>query len=106
MELQIKEGMETLMSNFCLISHCCYIVEKLTVLDSSNLNLTFFQGHSKKFCVKKMKEKCVTFCFIKLNAKIPPKSLGEGDFSVQTLGLFFQSYYLFRLFPAEVVAMS
>ena len=30
------------------------------------------------FCVKKMKEKCVTFCFVKLNAKVFPKSSGEG----------------------------
>ena len=25
-----------------------------------------------------MKEKCVTFCFIKLNAKVSSKSSGEG----------------------------
>ena len=47
-----------------------YDVEKLTGLGISNLNLIF--------CVKKMKEKCVTFCFIKLNAKISPKSWGKG----------------------------
>ena len=66
---------EPLMSNLCLISHYWYNVEKLTVHGSSNLN---FKGHSKKFCVKKMKEKWVTFCFIKLNAKASPKSSGEG----------------------------
>ena len=37
-----------------------------------------FQRHNKWFCVKKMKEQCVTFCFIKLNAKVSPKSSGEG----------------------------
>ena len=36
-----------------------------------------FQGHSETFCVKKMKEECVTFCFIKLNVKVCPKSSGE-----------------------------
>ena len=30
------------------------------------------------FCVKKMKEKCVAFCFIKLNTKVSPKSSREG----------------------------
>ena len=59
------------MSNLCLISHRCYDVEKITVAASSNLNLSF-SGHSKKFCVKK-----ITFCFVKLNAKISPKSSGE-----------------------------
>ena len=29
-------------------------------------------------CVKKVKEKCVTFCFIKSNTKVFPKSSGEG----------------------------
>ena len=58
------------------------------------------------FCVKKMKEKCVTFCFIKLHAKVSPKSSGEGDFSVQKLGLFFQSQYLLTLFPAEAVTIK
>ena len=41
-----------------------------------------------------MKEKCVTFSFLKLKAKkkqISPKSSGEGDFSVENLGLFFKS---------------
>ena len=45
-----------------------------------------------------MKEKCFTFCFLKLKAKenprkkqISPKLSGEGDFFVENLGLFFQS---------------
>ena len=29
----------------------------------------------------------------------------KGDFSVQKLGFFFQSYYLLTQFPAEVVVM-
>ena len=29
------------------------------------------------FCVKKMKEQCVTFCFIKLDAKVSPISSGK-----------------------------
>ena len=33
---------------------------------------------NKKFCVKKMREKCVTFCSIKLNAKISPIPSGNG----------------------------
>ena len=35
---------------------------------SSNLNLSFSGVQKKIFFVKKMKEKRVTFCFIKLNA--------------------------------------
>ena len=46
-----------------------------------------FQGHSKKYVT----EKCGTCFLIKSNAKFSPKSLGEGEFSVQMLGLFFQS---------------
>ena len=38
------------------------------------------------FCVKKMKEKCVTFCFIKLNINL--------------------SQYLLTLFRPEAVAMK
>ena len=75
------EGAETgsgaLMSNLCLIRHRWYDAKKLTVPDSSNLNLSF-SGHKKKFSVKKMKAKCVIFCFIKLNAKNSPKSSGKG----------------------------
>ena len=32
--------------------------------------------------------------------------LGKGDFYVQKIDLFFQSYYLLTLFPAEAVAMK
>ena len=63
------------MSNLCLISHRWYNVKELTVPGSSNLDLSF-QG--QKFYVKKMKEKCITFCFIKFNAKVSPKSSVEG----------------------------
>ena len=40
-----------------------------------------------------MNEKSVTFCFVKLKAKKNTnfsKIIGEGDFSVENLGLFFQ----------------
>ena len=49
-------------------SHRWQDVEKLTVPGSCNLNLSFSGVQKKKFFVKKMKEKRVTFCFIKLNA--------------------------------------
>ena len=64
-------------------------MEKLAVLGSSNLNFRF-QGKQQKFCVKKMKDKSVTFCFIKFDAKVSLKSKDKGDFSVQKLGLFLQ----------------
>ena len=42
-----------------------------------------------------MKEKSVTFCFLKLKAKGKSKFLqnyrGEGEFSLENSGLFFQS---------------
>ena len=41
-----------------------------------------------------MKEKGVIFGFIKLNAKVFPKSSGKGDFLVPKLGFFFQSFLL------------
>ena len=49
-----------------------------------------------KFCVKEMKKKPVTFCFLKLKAKENANSpLGnhreKGDFPLENLGLFFQS---------------
>ena len=50
------------MKNHCVISHGSYEVEKLTVPDSG-------------FCVKKMKEKSVTFCFLQLKAKKKSKFL-------------------------------
>ena len=75
--LHIKEGKRqrgsgALMNIICLISHRLSDVEKLAVPGSSNLNSSF-SGTQKKFCVKNMKEKYVTFCFIKLNAKASPK---------------------------------
>ena len=51
-------------------------MEKLTVPGSGNLNLSFLAGQ-QKICVKKIKEKSVTFCFIKLNAKVSPRLSGE-----------------------------
>ena len=78
------------MNIICLINHRLSGVEKLAVPGSSNLNSSF-SGTQKKFCVKNIKEKYVTFCFIKLNAKVSPKLSWKGDFSVQKLGLFFQS---------------
>ena len=78
------------MSN--LVSHRWYDMDKITVRGSSNLNLSFSGAQKKKFCVRKMKEKCVTFCFIKLNAdRFLQNHRGKGDFSLQELGLFFQS---------------
>ena len=60
--------------------------------DSSNLNLSFSGGTEKSVFVKNMKEKCVTFCFIILNAnRFLQNHWGKGDISVQKLGLFFQS---------------
>ena len=57
-------------------------------ISNSYCDLSFFRGTAKTFCVKKIKEKCVTFCFIlnqgrltsliKLNAKVCQKSSGEG----------------------------
>ena len=47
-----------------------------------------------------MKEKCVTFCFLELEATSFLKSSYGG------LGLFFQSYHLLTLFLTEAVAMK
>ena len=47
-----------------------------------------------KVFVKEMKEKSVTFCFLKLKVKEIEnisKIIGKGCFSVENLGLFFQS---------------
>ena len=41
------------------------------------------------FCVKEIKEKSVTFT--KEKSKSLQNHLGEGDFSMENLGLFFQS---------------
>ena len=57
---------------------------------SSNLNLSFLRAQ-QKFCVNEMKEKCLTFCFLKLKAKVSSNHGGEGDFPVEKLGFFFQS---------------
>ena len=82
-------------------------MEKLTVPGSSNLNLSFSGAQKKKIFVKKMKEKCVAFCFIKLNAnRFLQNHWGESDVSVQKFGLFFQSLYLLTLFPAEAIAIK
>ena len=70
---ETEGGSGALMSNLCLISHLWYDVEKLTLPGSSNLNLSF-SGPQQKLMCKNMKEKCVIFCFLKLNAKIYPKS--------------------------------
>ena len=45
--------------------------------------------HSTKICVKKMKEKYVTFTVGK--SKFLQNQRGEGDFSAENLGLFFHS---------------
>ena len=67
-------------------------MENSTVPGSSNLNLSFSGGTEKKFFIKKMKEKWVTFCFIKVNAnRFLQNHRGKGDVSVQKLGLFLQS---------------
>ena len=77
--LNIKEGTRqrqgTLMSNHCLISHCWYDVEKLTVPGSISLKA------QHKVFVKEMKGKSVTFCFLKLKVKEIEnisKIIGEG----------------------------
>ena len=56
-----------------------------------------------------MKEKSITFCFLKLKAKEKAnfsKIIGEGDFSVENLGLFLQSKCLLNQLPAEAVAIE
>ena len=53
---ETRQRQETLMNNHCLIRHRWNDVEERTVSDSS------------KFCVNDMKEKSVTFCFLKLKA--------------------------------------
>ena len=45
--------------------------------------------HNTKICVKKMKEKYVTFTVGK--SKFLQNQRGEGDFSAENLGLFFHS---------------
>ena len=64
--------------------------------------------HSTKFCVKDLKEKSVKFSEIKSKekSKFLRNHLGKGEFSVEKLGLFFQSYYLVIQLLAEAVAMK
>ena len=79
-----RGGEGALMSN--LVSHRWYDAERLTVPGSSNLNLSFSRTQKKSF-VKKMKENCVTFCFIKLNAnRFLQNHRGKSDVSVQKSG--------------------
>ena len=47
-EAEVERG--ALMSNFCLISHRWYDVEKLPVPDSSNLNFSFSGAQQKVLC--------------------------------------------------------
>ena len=83
-----------------LISHHWYVLEKRTVPSSSNLNLTF-SGHIKRFGVTKIKEKCVTFCFIKLNKNVSSKSSGEGWLLCAEVKSLLQGQYLLTLFSAN-----
>ena len=53
-----------------------------------------------------MKEKCDTFSFIKLNAKVSPKSFGEGWLFCAEVRSLLSKLILFTLFPAEAVAMK
>ena len=61
-------------------------MEKLTVRGSINLNLGYSGAKQNVLCKKKIKEKCATFCFVKLNANL--------------------SFYLHTLLPAEAAAMK
>ena len=67
------------MSNLFLINHRSDNVEKLAVTGSSNLNLNLSLSRRQQnvLCLK-LKEKCVTFCFILLNAKVSQISLAKG----------------------------
>ena len=69
----------SLMNNLWLISHGWYDVEKLTIPSSSDLNL-IFSWTQQNVCVKKMKEKCVIFFIINLNAKVSLKPSGRVTF--------------------------
>ena len=61
-----REGEGALVSN--LVSHRWYDVENLTV--PGKFKFKFFRGTETKFFVKKIKEKCVTFCLILNQIKI------------------------------------
>ena len=52
-----------------------------------------------------MKEKCVTFCFIKLKAKKSPKSSGQGWFFCGSY-VSWKLMFTLTLSPAETVAMK
>ena len=54
-------------------------MEKLTVPGSANLNLSVSEAQ-QRFCVRQIKEKCVTFYFYKSKAKVSLKLLGGGWF--------------------------
>ena len=92
----IKEGtrqsQEALMSNNCLINHCWYNVEKLTVSDSSNL-----KAQHKVLCKRDERKTCNKFL---------QNHRGKGDFSVENLGLFFESQCLLTQLSFEVLAME
>ena len=60
---EAEAGSGALMNKLCLTSHRWYDEGKLTLPGISNSNLSF--SGAQQFCVKKIKEKCVTFCFIR-----------------------------------------
>ena len=107
MELNIKkmtrQRQGTRMSNQYLTCHCWYDVEELTV------PAVVISWHSTKFCVKDLKDKSITFCFLKLKAKkkaIFSKMIGGrltfcGKFRSHFSKLMFTHQLL-----AEVVAME
>ena len=113
--LQFKEGKKqrqtggTMMSNVCLISHSWCDVEKLTVPGSSDL-IQVFQGHSKKFCVRKIKEECVTFCFIKFGPSSSKKNLNHlpywNSFKIDEKCFLFHLKSSFRSQDISVFVMT
>ena len=86
-----KGGKEALMSNLCLISHRWYDMEKLTVSGSNNLNLSFSGAHQKIFILKRWKKNVLHFILLNQLQRFLQNYRGKGDFSVQKLGVFFQS---------------
>ena len=85
---ETKERQGTLMSNQCLICLC------YTMWGNLQCVAVVISWHSTMFYVRNMKEKSVTFFFLKLKAKEKANFSkiigGEGDFSVKNLGLLFQ----------------
>ena len=76
----IAVAVDTMWRNLQWWNHCrrWYDVEKPTVMESLS---PLIRWHSTKFCVKEMKEKSVTFCFLKSKAKKKTnflKSFGAG----------------------------